>query len=497
MALLDPIRKLGLRMNGLTPAANHDLIRQLAAAIDGNRDDYRRYQNYYDGDHETRLTDRAKKYLEASGLRWSENFCETIIDVYAERLSVTGFTSSLAEDTEDDTGAKTTADPLGEAFADWWQRNRMDAIQTDVHTSCLVKRDAYLIAEWDAQHARPRYVFNRPEMIHPVYADDGQTLLRLAKKWHATTVGPQNPDGRTIVRLNVYYPDRVEKYFSLSGDSEALWATWQDEGDVGWPVPWIDGADVPLGIPVFHFRNKPLGHALGRSELRNVIPGQDALNKLILDLNAFCDNVAVPQDWATGVTSDSNTFTRAHDIWSAQDKDARFGRLEAGDGAALLQAIEQTLSRMARRSRTPLHLLTGGDMPSGESLKAAEAGLVAKVESAQVWLGNVWEDAMLFGLRLAQTFGELPKGVSLDPSAEVLAFSQWKDPESRNDKEQWEVAALQHDAGVSRYTILAERGYDPAEEAIRRSTETVQAQEALETFMANGEATAPTDRFQR
>lgn len=463
------------RVRNQPPPGDQQFLREISDLGGERLDDYQTFQDYYDGEQKTRLTDRAKKYLQASGFRFSENFCETVIDVYAERLVVVGFTSNLVEKADGE-----EIDPLGDTIGDWWERDKMDALQDLVHTTTFTKGDAFLVADWNQQRDRPRWAFNKPDLIRPFYTDDDEIDFAV-KKWRSRAKGPQNKQGRWIIRLNVYWPDRVEKYFRRSKD-EGQWERWQDPGDTAWPLPWLDSTGDPLGVPVFHFRNKPLGNEYGRSELRPVIPQQDELNKLILDLNLFADNLAVPQDWATGVTGDSVAFKRAFDVWRADSPEAKFGRLEAGDGSSLLEAVEQVLSRMARRSRTPMHLLTGGDMPSGESLKAAEAGLVAKAEKAQVWLGNTWEQAMLYGAHLATVFGDLSV-----PDDEIVLKAQWKDTESRNEEAQLSSALLKQQLGVSKATLLAELGYDPEEEAERRKAENEEAAEAMARMLDRGE----------
>ena len=68
-------------------------------------------------------------------------------------------------------------------------------------------------------------------------------------------------------------------------------------------LPWTrtgtaDGE--PLGLPVIHFKNKDQGYNYGQSELKNIIPLQDALNKTIIDLIAAADTTAFRIYWMVG-----------------------------------------------------------------------------------------------------------------------------------------------------------------------------------------------------
>ena len=127
-----------------------------------------------------------------------------------------------------------------------------------------------------------------------------------------------------------------------------------------------------------------------------------------------------------------------------------------------------------------MHLLTGGTPPSGESLKTSESGLVATAKAAQIAFGNSWEDAMMLGLRLATTFGdlELPDDLTLQ--------TNWANPETRSDEADLNVATLKKSLGVSRYTLLTELGYDAEKEAELRQGEAEMAAEAAGAMLDSG-----------
>jgi SPP1 Gp6-like portal protein len=290
--------------------------------------------------------------------------------------------------------------------------------------------------------------------------------------------------GRAVERLNLYFADRVEKWYRVQAGGKGGWEHHTDDGERAWPTPWRAGDGTPLGIPVVHFRNKPLGKATGRSELRGVIPQIDLLNKLVVDLAAILDNQAWRQRWATGIDGTGSQFTNVPgDVWTSSSPDAHFGDFAADEAAGVLAAIDQTLNRMARRSRTPLHLLTGGDMPSGEALKSAESGQTAKAKKIHVVWGNGWEDAMLYALRLTEAYGSLPVEIDL---SRIVITTEWDDPVSRNDKEEAETALLYHELGVSKDTILTRLGFDPEHEAEQRRLEGAGADDTLARLLDHG-----------
>jgi hypothetical protein len=84
-------------------------------------------------------------------------------------------------------------------------------------------------------------------------------------------------DEEAKVRMTLYYPDRVEYYRSNRKNPQQYTAF----------EPFSDGegseiAENPYGeVPVFHFRNT--GRQI-RSEIKNVIPVQNGINKLLADM---------------------------------------------------------------------------------------------------------------------------------------------------------------------------------------------------------------------
>lgn len=449
------------RFRNRQPATDSAVVDQdfldYAATIETERTSrYRLFDRYYRGDHETHLTDRARRYLERAGIPFAENFCETVVDAMADRIELTEVAAVM-----DDGDAPEVDDYLGRVF----RHNRVDARQTTVHTVTLVRGDGFVIVDWDETASLPRLSWNRPENVKVEYADDGITMAWASKRWNTIL------EGREITRLNVYWPDRVDKWFRLhSTDGAGGWVAWQDGGG-----PWtVDGA--PLGVPVFHFANRALDSGYGFSELHGVVPQQDALNKLILDLNEAADYYSAPQRWATGITTDNDSLrAEAGSLWRAASKDATFGQFDPADLSGLLDAIEQQISRIARRSRSPLHLLTGGDMPSGEALRAAEAGLVAKIQDRETTWGDTWEDAFHLCLKLGAEFGdgpELPEGLALE--------ARWRPAHSETETERLTAAMLKHDLGVSRATLLTELGYDAESEEAQRTAESEQSAAAMQ-----------------
>ncbi len=457
---------------------DQEYLRSCATLDDERAKDYHTFDQYYDGDQRTYLTDRARKYLEVSQFPYNENFCETVVDALVERCSIVGVES------EDEL----VSDWL---WSVWWKKNNGAALSIDVHTESAKKGDAYVVLDWDGELVRGH--FNRPDIIRPFYVDG--ELTKVAKVWNSRAVSPTNPSGIEVSRLNLYYPDRVEKYYTLTSDSgergASLWAPHVDRDDEPWPTPWTDARGEALGIPVFHFANKPRTDRMGRSELRGVIPQQDRLNKELLDLSYVLDQMGWPQRYATGIGDSSSLKSVPGEVWTADSTEAGFGQFDAADPSGLLRAISATMMRMALRSSTPaFRIMLEGGYPSGEALKTGEASLVAKAKTRHVQWGTTW--GRLFyavieaQLAFAQGTGSMP--VLSDEELDEYSISPlWSDPESRNEKEHLETLGLMSGLGVSNDTLMSMMpGIDPAAERRKKEEEAREALRATQTMLDNG-----------
>jgi len=456
------------RLGDRAEKADQDFLRRVADMGSERLGRYKTALEYYEGEKGALLTDRAKTFLQRSGLPYGENYCSTVVDALAERLAVVGVTTDLAEK-DAETGEE--SDALGEWLWDTFDQNRGDETQATVHSESLKYGDGFVLVDFNPDRGIPRLTWNSPTLVLPFYEDG--VLAYCSKVWNTTAKSPTNPSGKPIRRLNIYYPHKVEKWFSMASDSEgAQWVEWLDDGDSVWPTPWIGKDGAPLGVPVFHFRNMRTAD-LGQAEHWQSIPQQDLLNKQLVDLSNVMDHQGFPQRWALGVSDTSSLTTDPGVVWTSENTTAQFGQFAAADPGGLLKAVESTLIRIATRSRTPAHLVyLSGGLPSGESLKTAESGLVAKVKNRQIYFGGVWSEVFRMAAMVADTFGapaETPP-VHL-PELRALSLNvRWQDPETRNEKEHLDALTVMSALGVSKETILSMiPGIDPAEEEEKKA----------------------------
>lgn len=430
--------------------------------------DYVAAADYYYGRH--RLSFATDKFRNAFGSllkAFADNLCAVVVDIVADRLQVVGFTCEDGDES------------VGEFAALLWRANRMDRRAGEVHSESLRAGDAYMII-WPDASGVPRFYPQMAASCTVAYdVEMPGEIIKAAKLWYLS-------DDK-LWRLNLYYPDRIEKYGLAATQADfptgANFTAYKVAGEA-WPLvnPWGR-------VPLFHFANNAPTGQLGRSELADVIPLQDALNKAVSDMLVAMEFVALPQRWVTGLDVDIDESTGrprspfvpgADRIWSVAAPDARFGEFSAANLVQFIAVQEAFRTEIARVSRTPLHHLmpTAAEFPSGEAMKVAEQPLLSKIKDRQVAWGNVWEDIMVLALTMT---GQSPTG--------GLACN-WVDPTPRNIQEQLQAALLKQQLGVSNAQLLRELGYTPDEIATfaaERATEGAVLGEQLLTAFDRGQ----------
>jgi hypothetical protein len=336
-----------------------------------------------------------------------------------------------------------------------WGQNRMDGLQGVIHTDTIMVGDSYIICDWDIENERPRWTHNLAEQIVPHYNEVTRKIDWASKKWIQYPRLGEEPE----TRLNIYYPDKVEKYVARGG----VWAPFTDEEDEEWPTPWLGRTNEPLGVPIVHFKNKPLSEDFGVSEISNIIPMQDLLNKTLIDLVMVLDTLAFPQRYTVDIDHNSSRIDvmpgSVTEFHTELDSGGSVGQWAAANVDGPLRSIETIVQHIAGISRTPQHLfqITGG-MPSGEALKTAESGLVHKAKQRMVSFGNAWEDCVMMALKIQDAFGTSVASLD-DLSLDV----EWDDPETRNEESHMNVLKAKMELGITKHQIWREMGYSQAE----------------------------------
>jgi hypothetical protein len=440
--------------------------------------------SYYDGNH--RLAFATEKFRNAFGMLFREvadNVCPTVVDAVSDRMVITGFTSNQATVTIEEVVTPpppegtpppgpqpdgtvvpppqpkmraVTHDPVAKNAWDLWEEMELDTVAGQIHTEMLKSGESYAIVWYDPEMKVRVYPQEARQMAVKYHPDDDRKITLAVKFWQDETT--------MKLRLNLYYPDVIEKYISQApvkstvvyglGDS----VTIKPENFILYdsPVPNRFGK-----VPVFHFVNKRQARK-GSSELDDVIPLQDALNKSICDMLVAMEFQAYRQRWATGieVEIDEQTgkptnppFNVGSDrMITSGNENTKFGDFSQADLMQFTNVQENLRTEIARVSGTPLHyfFMTHRDFPSGEALKSAEVRFTKKVRDRISVAEDQWENVMTFALDLDGT--TVPADLDLNPT--------WATETSRSDSELMDVLLKKKAMGVSPTQLLKEAGYD-------------------------------------
>lgn len=427
-------------------------LQRLYARLAKRRPHVHKLWRYYDGEHP--LAFASAKFLNTFGglfSAYADNWCPLIVSAVGQRLHIEGFRFGDDPKADDDAWAM-------------WQANNMDAQSELGIIESLVTGEGCATAWLD---------------------DDGEVEFTIEPALNAIVeLSPRNHQERLaglrtyideygVERAELFLPDGVWMFRSTTkiGDYDVVLETSAWEVD---SATTPDGFMAnPLGeVPMVPLTNNPrlLRHrsldTTAQSEIASVLAQQDALNVLAADLLVAAERHAMPQRWVTGleIRRDPTTqqvippFKQDDPIWQTEDgHDAgvTLGQFAAADLSNYVTAINQAVQHLASQTQTPPHYfyLGGGQPPSGESIRAAEAGLVAKSKSKMKHLGEAFEELVRLGFALKD-----------DPRAKVKnAETIWADPETRTYSELSDALLKQQALNVPDEALWEKAGYSPTE----------------------------------
>lgn len=427
------------------PYDAHELVTKLDEALDERAHAIEVYSNYYEG--QQRLLYSSEKWRRAFGglfTQFSDNWCALVVDAVEERLDVQGFRFG---DTAGDDDA-------------WaiWQRNGLDADSQIAHEEALIYGVSYALV-WFDDDGRAKVDVESPEQTLVVYTP-GSRRQRAAglKRWQA--------DDKTVF-ATLYMPDFLWKWQSKGPTTDVRSSragAWEPREEAGepWPLP------NPLGVvPIVPYVNRPRlmprrrSGSEGASEIAQVIPIQDAINKLLLDMLVASEFGAYRQRWVTGLDIPTDPvsgqpvepFKAAVDrLWMSENPEVRFGEFGQTDLTPYTKSVEMLVQHVASQTRTPPHYFyLSGQFPSGESIKSAETGLVAKARRKM----RHWSESHEELMRLCFLVENDPRAVFTQ--AETI----WADPESRTEGEHVDASLKKKALAVPVQQLWEDLGYSP------------------------------------
>lgn len=460
---------------------------------------YMKAERYYDGKTaEIFASIRVRRMLARWGMNFDLNFAKTPVNAVAERLKVTSVTS------EDES--------LNPVLQQLMEDNQFDLQGANVMRKASTFGDAYVLVwpeiEDGVQTGKVNIFYQDPRLVRVFYDDANPLKVKYAiKRWQVgrgvpNTTRPQqtlnNPADRPPIRIDLYYPDRIERYVTKKGskgDESVDYVPYHGDEDDDGDEDWVGGPVLPnpYGIvPMFHFKTDADDY--GTPEHKDFYSVQDLIHKLVNNFSVVIDYQSFPQRVALMMDGSDSTEPAAIDegffdidledegvtypttgeaqsqmsadpasIWYLQGIKS-MQTLEPANPTSFTGPIKDLVTWGAQITTTPLNRFSpGGNPASGESLKITDAPFVEKVDTRKLSYGTTWKRVFQFALTI---LGHMNAVVTVS----------WAPSASSDNVTDWQVAKAKQDSGVPVSETLAENGY-PADK--------------IDKWMAQGQADLP------
>lgn len=294
-----------------------------------------------------------------------------------------------------------------------------------------------------------------------------------------------------VIRANLYYPDRIERWMhkgkpSKRKNSQQKWVPYTSDGNEAvLPNPFGE-------VPIFHFRTD---RSYGRPDHVNAYGPQLAINKLVTSHLATVDYQSFPQRYAlldpmadqSGLNgADSDPFAPEDVDQEPEDDDNEsqleadpaavwqfsgmktVGQFESANADAFLKPFDRYVKALAQATDTPFHYFDrqGERPPSGENIRQVNEFLNSKGAFRQTSYG-----------------GEVKKFTTL--ALTMMGYDverinvEWEPLEVVTDFVEWQAVNEKIAAGVPTEVALIEAGYRPAEVYRWKKDREKAAQDAL------------------
>lgn len=411
---------------------NDDLLTTLMQKLEEPAARFADLDRYYTGTQQLAyLSPESRRALGDRFGRLATNLPRLAVTSLAERLRVTGFT-----------GADVWPD---------WLRNDLDQDSGIAHREALLLGSSYVIV-WADQFGRPKVTVESARQV-AVLTDPGTRRITAAvKRWETAKT----------TEATVFLPTEIIRL-----RAEQTGAT-----TAGFKV--VETLPNPLGmVPVVRLKNSDRLLDDGVSEIDDLRPLVDALNKVLVDMMVTSEYVGRPRRWATGIeleerdvlddngnptgeTEAVNPIPEGDRAMVSESDATRFGQLEAARLDGYESAVNILIGQIMAVSALPAHYVGQlSDTPaSADALRAAEASLGGRAEARQASFGRSWED-------VARLMVAVRDGV--DPQRVDVRVT-WADASTRSIAQESDAVVKLFQAGLLPASYALKRlGYSDSE----------------------------------
>jgi hypothetical protein len=381
------------------------ITRKLHAEVCGRRREAQRAEDYYRGKQSLKYA--SQKWREFHGSRYAgfaDNWCAPVANTPNERLRIDGF--RLDDDPE-------LSDSEKGLWKDW-QLNDMEAQSSQGWLAGIITARSY-VKVWGTPDNEPVATWERADQMTIAYDPErpSQALYELKTyveddTEYATLVTPeqvwkwQRP--HLPMAMGTDGP-RSGDFFLPPGAVVQLerdgWRPRDDPRDDTWPI------SNPLGVvSAVEMPNRPMLGGDPLSDIAGTMAMQDAINLLWAYLFSQADFAGMPARVVMGAEApmmpildengiqvgekpmDMRRLAEDRILWLTGEK-ATIGQWESAKLDMFTGVIETAVTHVAAQTRTPPHYLVLGKgmvNVSADGMRAAETGLVKKVQEMQLFL---------------------------------------------------------------------------------------------------------------
>lgn len=381
------------------------------------------------------------------------NWPRKVISAHEERLDVEGFRMG-----DDDADAEL-----------WriWQASDLDEWSQQTHLDALLYGRSFVMVWPDAEDPlTPRITVESAAQMAVEYDPTTRRIVKAAKQW---------AEG-DLRYLTTYSPIRIQRFISESAASQAEWRLRTD------PVDNIYGV-----VPIVPFVNRPrITLPMGESELTDILPMADAINKLATDMMVSAECHAMPRRWATGISMPADpagkertreemrklwSTAAADRVWTSDNPTTAFGQFSEASLTNFIAAIDLFGGVIAAMSSLPPHYMGQHSVnpTSADAIRSSEASLIQSVRRKQRIFGGSWERVMRMAMLIRDD------GVA-NPAARSME-TIWRDPETPTVAQAADATTKLLAAGaITKAQAREDLGYSPVQIARMEADE---AEDAL------------------
>jgi len=449
----------------LTPDEAIERVNRLYRTLSARATEARGFKSFYAGHQPLAFaSDEWAKQHQDRYQDFSDNWCEVVANSTSERIAVIGFKLPSSSQSRQSKAEK--------FLYDAWLRNEQDSLSAQGFLESIIARRSYALV-WGDPNGEP--IVNWKSAEQAIVQYDAET----GRKREFGFVVWDDPDMQ-LEFGTLYTPQWVYKFSRASvykGNSGLILPEPLVAGGGGWEYrPAESGANHLGVVPLVEFPNRPILGVGPLSDISGTTAMQNAINLLWAYLFNAADFASMPARVVMGqsppkipildpVTGDKigerpvdeKALTQGRMLWLT-GQNTTIGQWDAAKLDVFTAVIEQAVGHIAAQTRTPPHYLVankGISNISGDALKAAEAGLVQKVNQA----------CEFFEPRVRDLFELIALQLGDDKMAAEarLGVVKWKDRESRSEAQSADAMVKNKQAGYPFEYLLEKQGHSPAE----------------------------------